>query len=349
MVRQPRAMISVGGVNVAPIDCSVSASTHKRGDTFSAKLALDAPGGLDEVFWADAAPVHVVVQATNDQRSGGWVTLFTGDVDTATIDFAGRTVAISGRDKTAKLLETKTTEKWQNRTTPEIVSDIAGRVGLTADVTVADADKVGLRYKDDHNRISDQDVLYNVLTRLAQREGCTVFVRGDRIVFKPIDQLGGGQYTINYVRPTPASYAAGTFTKLTATRNLAAAKNVKVNVKSWQQKQEKVIESEYQSNGPGGDLEYTYRAPNLTKQQADKIAKGRHDEVVGRERSLSIEAPGDVSLDPEMGVTLTGTGTSFDQDYAIGSIEHRFSQSEGYRMSVSTQNKDKKRKGRKSK
>lgn len=349
VVRQPRAVISVGGVSITPVECSVCTTTHKRGDTFNATLALDTPGGLDESYWADTAPIPVTVMATNDLRSGGWSLLFSGNVDSAEIDFVGRTVQITGRDKTAALLETKTTEKWLNRTAPEIVQDIAGRVGLTADVQVSNPDKVGLIYKDDYNRISDQDVLYNVLVRLAQREGCAVFVKKDRLVFKPADQLGGGSYTINYVRPTPQTYAIGNFTKLTASRNLAVAKNVTVNVKSWRQKQEQQIESEYKSNGPGGDLTYTYRAPNLTKQQADKIAQGRHDEVVTRERSISIDAPGDVSIDPEMLLTLTGTGTGFDQDYIISQIEHRFNEGEGYRMTVSTRNKDKKRKGHKSK
>ena len=349
VVRKPRVLISAGGASVAPLECSVTTTTHKRGDTFSAKLALDAPGGLDEHFWADTSPIPVTVTATNDAASGGFATLFVGEVDTAEIDFDQRTVHISGRDKTAKLLETKTTEKWQNHTTSEIVNDIAGRVGLSADIQVADADKVGLIFKDDYNRISDQDVLYNVLVRLAQREGNAVFVKKDRLVFKPADQLGGGSFTIQYVAPTPQSYAQGNFTTLKASRNLASAKNVKVNVKSWQHKQEKVIESEYQSSGPGGDLEYTYRAPNMTKQQADKIAKSRHDEVVGRERNLSVDAPGDVTIDPEMLLTLSGTGTGFDQDYIISQIEHRFSQHEGYRMSISTRNKDKNRKGSKSK
>jgi phage protein D len=227
------------------------------------------------------------------------------------------------------------------------VQDIAGRVGLTADVVVANPDKVGLIYKDDYNRISDQDVLFNVLTRLAQREGCMMFVSKNRLVFKPEDQLGGSTYTLTYTRPTPMSFATGNFITLKASRNLAAAKNVTVNVKSWQQKQEAQIESEYQSNGPGGDLTYTYRAPNLTKQQADKIAKGRHDEAVGRERNLSIDAPGDVNLDPEMTLALTGTGTGFDQSYVIASITHRFG--DGYRMSISTRNKDKNRKGKQTK
>lgn len=346
VVRRPRAFVN----GMAPIECEVTQTTHKRGDTFHATLALDGPGGLGESYWADSSPISVTVTATNDFLGGGMATLFVGDVDNATINFSNRTVHISGRDKTAKLLETKTTEKWQNKTTPEIVQDIAGRVGLSADVSVKNADKVGLQYKDDYNRISDQDVLYNVLTRLAQREGCVMFVKQGRLVFKPADELGGGGYTLIYTRPTPESFATGNFIKLTATRNLAVAKSVKVNVKSWQQKQEKVIESEYSSEGGGGgELNYTYRAPNVTKQQADKVAKSRHDEVVSRERTLDIEAPGDVNIDAEGGLTLTGTGTSFDQSYVIASISHRFNQHSGYTMTISTRNKDSKRQGSQSK
>lgn len=344
-VRAPRAVLTVNGIQITPVECEIRENTHHQADTFGATMALDDGSGANERFWADLNSITCTVQATNDYAAGGWVTKFDGKIDDVELDLFHRVVRVTGRDRVSDLLDTKTNEQWQNRTTAEIVTDIAGRVGLTANVVIPSADKSGLIYKDDYNRESDNDVLWNVLVHLAQREGCAVFIKpGSGVLsFLPVDQLGGSTFVVNYVAPTPFSIASGNFTALSLRRGFAVSKNVKVRVKSYALKGKKSISSEWVSNGTvKGEAAYNYRVPNLTKTQADKLAKNRLDEILRQEKGVQVDMPGDVKLDPTFMLQLAGTGTSFDQSFIISSIVHRFGEA-GYRMVVDVRNQDRNR------
>jgi phage protein D len=338
--RQPRAYLKIDGVDCIPIEVNVSMTAERNADNFGATLPLVAP--FDEQYFSDTSPIPIEVIMTNDQTVGEWVQMFTGFCDVPRINFSTRRVILTGRDKTSLLIETKTSEKWLNKTTTDIVNEIASRVGLTADISLTSPDKVGLTYKDDYNRISNQDVLFNVLTVLAEREGCAVFVRGDRLIFKPADQMNGGVITVAYQAPTKASYANGTFMNLEVSRNLSVAKNVGVSVKTWSQKQKKSLSTSWRSQGASSTkLDYTYSVPNNTKEQIDKIAKNKLAEITGQERLIDLEMPGDVNITPENRLNLTGTNTAYDQSYTISRANHHMSQS-GYRLTIAGRGPDKK-------
>lgn len=344
-VRAPRASIKVNGVDIIPIECEIRENTHHQADTMGATVSLDAPGA-DEQFWADLSSLPCTVKATNDYTSGGWVTKFDGKIDDVEIDLFNRVARVTGRDRISDLLDHKTTEQWQNRTTTEVVTDIASRVGLGAVVKLlSTADKVGLIYKDDNNLESDADTLWNVLVRLATREGCSVFIKpGTGVLsFMPVDQLGGSTFIVNYQRPTQFAVASGNFTSLRLRRGFAVSKNVKVRVKSYHLRGKKSVSTEMVSNGTvPGESVYDYRVPGLTKDQADKLAKNRLDEILRHEKGMQIDMPGDVALDPTFMLQLSGTGTSFDQSFIISSVVHRFGEA-GYRMLIDVRNQDRKR------
>lgn len=341
ILRHPRVRISTNGGSFAPKECSVHVSQHQSSDTFSACLALDLPSAS---FWLDTAPIDVKIEATNDYVTGSWVTMLTGQVDEVTADLQNRTVKISGRDKTAQMTDKKTTEKWQNRKPEEIIKDLAGRSGLGVQFGGSSKDKAGLKFKDDYNRISEYDSHWNVITRMAKHIGCIAFVKGDTLYVQPYDQSSGGVFTVRYVPPSPFSPARSNVTSFTSTRNLHLSKNVKVNHKSWRHKEGEAIESEYKSTGGGdGDLEYTFKGANLTKQQQDQLAETKLNEILSHERTASISTYGDVNLDPQMKLQIMGTGTGVDQSYIISSIEHRWDEEGGYVMDVEVRNKDSKR------
>lgn len=349
-VRAPRAVLTVNGIQITPVECEIRENTHHQADTFGATMTLDGTDA-DERFWLDLNSITCTVRATNDYAAGGWVTKFDGKIDDVDVDLFHRVVRVTGRDRVSDLLDTKTNENWLNRTTVDIVTDIAGRVGLKANVVLTSADemfgfgKSGLTYKDDYNHESDNDVLWNVLVRMAQREGCAVFIKpGSGVLsFLPVDQLGGSTFVVNYVAPTPFSIASGNFTALSLRRGFAVSKNVKVRVKSYQLKGKKSISSEMVSTGKvPGESAYDYRIPNLTKDQADKVAKNRLDEILRQEKGVQVDMPGDVTLDPSYMLQLAGTGTSFDQSYIISSVVHRFGEA-GYRMVVDVRNQDRDR------
>lgn len=363
-VRSPRASLKVNGVDIIPLECEIRENTHHQADTMGASVSLDTPGA-DEKFWADLTSLPCVIKATNDYVLGGWVTKFDGKIDDVEIDLFNRVARVTGRDRISDLLDHKTTEQWQNRSVTDVVTDIAKRVGLQAVVSLPSAAakpglvaaqnqaaglvgsaNVGLIYQKDHNLESDQSTLWDVLVKLAQQQGCSVFVKpGTGVLsFMPVDQLGGKTFTLSYQRPTAASVASGNFTSLRLRRGFAVSKNVKVRVKSFQLKGKKSVSSEYSSNGSvPGEAVYDFRTPNMTKDQADLFAKNRLDEILRYEKGMQADMPGDVTLDPTATFKISGTGTSFDQAFIISSIVHRFG-AEGYRMVVDVRNQDLNRK-----
>jgi phage protein D len=336
-------LLQTDAATFTPVECQISVSQHQSSDTFSAKIALDDPSGLDESYWLGTAPLNVTVSATNDVNSGGYVTMLTGAVDKIEVEFATRMVHISGRDKTAKLIDRKTNEKWLNKQPQDIINDLAGRVGLSVQFNGKPQDRAGLKYKDDYNRISELDSCWNIIVRLAKDLGCIAFVKGDTLNIQPWDASGGGIYNVFYQRPGQAP-AQANFIRLTCTRDLHLAKKIKVNHKSWQHKAGKAIETEFEYDGSGDDgdvLEHSYKAANLTKQQQDQLAGNHLDHIVSHERGVALDMPGDVNLDPTMMLALSGTGTAADQSYVISAIDHHWSFHSGYTMRVRVRNKSK--------
>jgi phage protein D len=347
ILRKPRCWLAVAGATIMPIECSVHLSAHQSADTFSATIALDDPSGLDEHFWADVPKIDAAVLATNDANLPGLVTLISGPCDHPEIHWDARTVHVSGRDKTAQLLDQKTNEKWQNKSAKDIITDLAGRGGLSVQFQ-GGATRAGLEFKTDRNRISNLDSAWNVIVRLARQEGCIAFVKGTTLYIQPIDAATGAVTQVFYQRPTPESYANGTFVTLTTSRDLNLAKGVKLNHRSWRHQQGDMVESEYEASGAGGTLTYRLRGANLQKDQQDTIAQARLKEIISHERKITVDLPGDVTIDPTGMIQLAGTGTGYDQAYLISDVEHHFSEA-GFRSTVSSRNKDSKRSIKKNK
>jgi len=343
ILRKPRVVLSVNGASLTPIECSVHLSAHQSADTFDATVALDDPAGLDEHFWTSAPEIAASVLATNDVAGrGGWVTLISGKVDHPAIDWERRIVEASGRDQTAGLLDLKVNEKWLNRTSRDIITDLAGRAGLGVQFS-GGSDKVGLEFKSDRNRISDLDSAWNVVVDLAREHGCIAFVKGSTLYVQPIDAATGATVAIHYQRPTPAMYASGNFITLRTSRDLNLAKDITFNHRSWRHEKGDAVESEFHARGSGtGRLSYRMRAANLQKDQQDLIAKSRLKQIISHERKMSVEIPGDISIDPRSMIALSGTGTNCDQTYLISDVTHQFS-SEGFRTTINVRNSDSKR------
>jgi phage protein D len=335
--RQPRCTVN----GIIPIECSVHASQHQTADTFAAVIALDDPANPGPAYWADTAPIQVTVMATNDVASGSMTLMFQGNVDKVSIDWDRRTVHISGRDNTSQLIESKTNEKWINKQPNDIITDLAGRAGLSVQFSGTASDRAGLKYKDDYNRISELDSYWNVIVRLAKEMSCIAYVKGTQLFIQPWDFSGGGDFAVTYVPPTASSAAQGNVLKLTTERDLVLAQTVTVEHNTWQQKEGKAVSSVWTVPGTAGVLKHGLKAANLTKRQQDAVAKGRADEITSHERTVTIVTYGDVTLQAGMMVTLSGTGTGFDMSYVISDIEHHWSWGQGYIMTVNVRNKSK--------
>lgn len=342
-LRQPRAFVSVAGADLSPIECSVDVSLHQSADTFYAQLPLDNDAGLDEIFWADTAEIPVTINATNDQSIGGMTALLVGETEKPLIDFARRLVHIRGRDLTGKLTDLKTSEKWLNLSNKDIISQLAGRVGLTVNFA-GDTDQSGLQFDQDYNEISDLDACWNVIVACAKRLGCIAFIKGTVLYIQPLDQQPQSFFKVVYQRPTAQQIAFGNFVSLQCARHLHLAKDASIRMQSLQHKQGKVVTSKFESKGKtktGGASLYEFRGANLTKEQQDRIAKNHLKQTLSHERTVHLtNHPGDVTINPAtMGLSLSGTGTAFDQDYIISTVAHRFSL-KGYTMDIGAHGQD---------
>jgi len=334
--RQPRCTVN----GYIPVECSIHTSQHQTADTFAATFALDDPATPGAAWWANTAPINVTIMATNDAATGSMTQMFQGGVDKVDINWNKRLVEISGRDNTSEMLEAKTNEKWLNKQPQDIITDLAGRVGMTVQFSGTPPDRAGLRYNQDYNRISELDSYWNVIVRLAREMSCIAYVKGTVLYIQPWDYIGGGDFAITYVPPSATGAALGNVIKLATARDLVVAQDVEVTHQSWQQKQGQAIESKWYSAGTGGLFSHRLKAANLTKQQQDAVAAGRLEEITSHERTLTFVTYGDVTLQPGMSVTLSGTGTAFDMTYVISDIEHNWSWAQGYLMTVNVRNKD---------
>lgn len=342
-VNRPRAYISIDGQQVIPIEASVEVSLHQSADTFYAKFPLDNAAGLDEVYFADTAPLPVTILATNDYTVGGLTTMIVGQADKPLIDFAQRTVSIRGRDLTGSLTDLKTNERFLNQSNQQVITQLAGRVGLTVNFQ-GTTDQAGLQFDQDFNEISDLDSCWNVIVAAAKRLGCIAFIKGTVLFIQPLDQDPSTFFTVRYQRPTPSQIQSGNFVGLTCSRNLNLSKDASITVQSWQHKAGKTVTSKFNSKGKttgSGKLLYEFRGANLNKEQQDRIAKSHLKETLSHEREVQLSSlPGNVDVNPAtMGLKLQGTGTAFDQDYIMSTVSHHWS-TKGYLMDIGAHSQD---------
>ena len=75
---------------------------------------------------------------------------------------------------------------------------------------------------------------------------------------------------------------------------------------------------------------YVYIVPNLTPDEALKLAQRRLAEPTRHEPVVVAEMPGELSLGPRQQILLQGTGTEFDRTYWLDAVVRRFTHSGGF-------------------
>ena len=335
--RQPRCRVTVNGVVLGGVaEVEVTSASHFTADGYRVVAALGGTGVFDEAYWAASEDDEVTILAGVD---GLLLPLMTGQVDEAEYDVVGRTVTLTGRDLSARFLDHKTSEKFQNLTASEIAQQLALRRGLDSDVT-ATKDKAGKYYQIDHVTLSNEQTEWDLLCYLAEREGFDVWVAGTTLFFQP-PPAGQTPYVLLWSdRPNYASNC----TALSLTRSQTLAKDVIVKVKSWNQAQEEaftvtVKTAKAKTREKGGEAQvYSYTVPNLSRAQAQKYAERTAAQITKHERTLSASLPGDSLLTTRRTVQLVGTGTDWDQVYFPETVTRRLSLAEGYTMELRAKN-----------
>ncbi|MFI4985826.1 MAG: hypothetical protein ACHQF3_00120 [Alphaproteobacteria bacterium] len=234
-------------------------------------------------------------------------------------------------------MESQTVDRYEGRTSSQIVSDIIDRYNLNA---VIDETKgaVGNTYSGKTVFVNRGMSDWDAMTQLARIEGYDLFVEGNDLYFqKPIDDEQS-VFTVTYSPPTPKQRASGDFVRMLCLHDLTVAGDITSSVRSWNTQKGKDVNATVTStsaNQGARPLEYLDEQPNLTQEQAQQLAQQHADEIAAHECRIKVtDLPLDDSLTARAVLRLAGTGTALDQDYEIESIERSWSFEHGGKMSI---------------
>ncbi len=353
-VRTPLLRVLNGGQPVpGAISASIESANHYQADTFTTTFALYADPAYGASWWGTQVPllldVQVALALPNEPIS--WTSLIIGEVDHVSIHPATGLVDVSGRDLTARLIEAKTQETFKNQTSSQIATTLAGRHALTPVVT-ATKTLVGRYYEVDHDHTTNNEfgrttTEWDLLTYLAHIEDFDCFVHGTSLYFQPRVLPTAPAYLLKWTPPADDALMQSNAIDLRLERSLTLAKDIKVIVKSWSSKQGRSFEKSATGLGtkkskaiPGGTStqQYVLIRPNLTEDQALKLAQSTLAELTKHERIIHWHSPADLILTPRQMVQLQGTQSDFDQVYYIDTISRHIDFDGGFPMDVTAKN-----------
>jgi phage protein D len=330
--RSPRLrLVANGAVVPGVVQAEVVSNGYYSADRFRAAIAVGERGAAP---WAAAEQIDVTLAVSLDGRT--FVPLVAGIVDTVAIDPVANTVSLSGRDRTALLIEARTEETFLNQTASEIATRLAERHGLRADV-VATTTLVGRTAAGQHDRLSlgrhgYARTEWDLLVGLAGQEGFDVWVAGDTLHFRPQATRPAAAAVL---RPVAVGGQRANVTSLRLQRALTLAADIAVTVKSWDSAGKTAISQTARAQRQHGDKrgqaqKYVYIVPNLAPADALRLAQRKLAELSRHERVITAEMPGELDLAPRMMLRLEGTFTDFDQDYWIDEVERHIDIRQGF-------------------
>ena len=346
-VRKPRLGATANGKRIDHLLLSgtVTNNSYYQADTFRFTVALEESGEFTPSFWADDGKIEMEIFAGFGTSIQPNKSLILGRVDGIDIDLMDRTVSVNGRDYTADLIESKTTEKYPNQTASEIVSSVASKHGLNPVVTPTSV-LVGKYYKGEHARLTDQTTEWTLLTYLAEQEGMEVYVQGRDLVFEPPKSAtAASKWTVKYEPSRDGRPPRSSVERFEMRLDKGLNRDISVKVISWNQKSKRAFEATSQtrlmkSTGVGGlpRTPYVFRIPGLTKEQALREAEKRLREITRHLRQIDLRMPGHPDINPRSILVVQGTGTTFDDSYRIDEITREIDQNNGFIMSLKSRN-----------
>jgi hypothetical protein len=314
-VELPTLQITVGDMPVrGAVSVRIEQAAFFRAGRFAVSLAMGAPP-----LWgiADYARLSLQTLTISVATSGfGFLTLITGQIDNVVIDCAAQRATLSGRDLSARLIDTETAESFLNQTASDVAITIAGRHGLVADVVPTTA-VIGQYYELDHarsalithSRIGNE---WDLLVWLAQAENYFVSVSGINLYFGPMPVI------------SPVAIDVGDC--LDVSIDIALALPNCAAVKSWNSRDKMAVT---QVAGTGSSVT-TLVKPNLSSAQALDLATSHLAALAQHVTILDLKLPGELNLAPGGMIYLTGTGSALDQVYVIEEIVREIDVSHGF-------------------
>jgi phage protein D len=320
--RQALPIVLVGGQAVAGIIAAeIQSNSFFAADRFTVRAALSP---ANAACWA-GVPLAVEIRiGLNGQAQS----LITGNADSVSIDPIRGEIEIAGRDLASLFVGAQIDESFENQTSGEVATALAGRQGLIPSVTPTQT-LIGRYYQNgrtrtaltQHARATTQ---WDLLCWLAQLENYDVWVSGQTLHFQPVQQSA------------PAiSISPQDCMSLRLHHALDIAAGVTVTVKSWDcVSQSAIVQSATSIGAAGQGMTRTVVRPNLSSNEAQMLAARLAGQMADHERRVDIDMPGDLATLPRMTMALTGTGTDFDGPYMIRSVERRISFQHGFTQAI---------------
>jgi hypothetical protein len=329
--RSPRGIVKINNIQVPFVTVEVDQTNFYMASTFRMSIPIGTlPKELNLSYFSSTPAILVEIYAGFPSNpltvnEGELTKLLVAQVDDVKIPMPLTVIQLSGRDLTAKFIDNKTTEKFQNHTSSQIVKILAARRGMTADVTDTHT-IVGKYYQIDHVSLSDETTEWDLLTFLAKEEGFNVYVEDQTLHFHPLPKETDKPYVLKYSIDQLGRHTSNVISG-DLSRNLTIAKDVIVKVRSWNMKRKKgftvTVKATHNKNTvlagaaqPIGDAQvFTYRFANLSKQQALDKAQKLLKKISSHEMNLSANlAPDNILSNRNITRTLTPGGYTMSLD-----------------------------------
>lgn len=341
-------MVQIWGVDVPWVEWTVTNNSHFTADRFDVLLPVSKlPAQFPLDWWVSTDKAECEIKAGLEDSYGVvfYTSLIVGVVDDIDYDPNARTIRLTGRDYSSAFLDNKTFEQFRNQTASQIAQTLAARRGLSC-VAQATTTLAGTYYEIDHVGLTTGQTEWDLLTWLAQKEQFDVWVVGRTLYFQPPIEDTALPYLVQYRGPSSGAVASGTSMRPKFKRSMTLAKDIIVNVRSWNQKQETAFTVTAKAIGahktnrssPNGDAQiYEITKPNLSKAEAQDLANKRLAELTRHEFVYNDELPGDLTLTTRQIIKTSGFGL-WDALYYVDQVERRFNLNDGFKMTFRAKN-----------
>ena len=320
--REPDVAVLANGVDLGGVvDLEVSSNSFFASDRYRLSLAMSVSGY--NVWSSPSVDLDISIGL-----SGAWLDVISGPVDRVEVDVARQLIQVEGRDLSARFIEARTQESFDNRTSSEIATTLALRRGLIPAVSPTST-LAGRDYGGDHSNItldqySGTTTEWDVLVKLAELEGFDVWTRGRTLNFQ---SSSAGTDTV-LIRPSDCM-------SLHLEKVFSLTGGLRVTVKSWDSRGQIAISQVVSTAGAtDSSRQYVLVQPNLTSLAAERLAQRLLADMAQNGRQISFQLPGDTSLLPRQTVLLAGTETDFDGIYVVTSVERHLSFERGYTQTI---------------
>jgi len=344
----PRAKIVINGQTFIPDTVNFTASGYFHGDKLDTHLPMFSTS-IGTPFWTGlgyGAPIQVF---GGDASSGTTVwestPFFDGLLNEIDLDFDTGKASLTCVDRVQLLQQLKLYQTFPNQTGAEIISNIAGQVGMTAQVT-GDTHLAGILYSKDHIKLQHGDLSkvttgWDLISYIARETGNVAFVKGTVVYVQPlvIDPTNG--FTVIYKEPTTVGQVT-TWTvqsnvwKLHLKHSLLVSKDITVQVNYFHSKKGvagKATAGPVRSKSNMNQSNFIY-APyaNINADQAQAKANSIYRELTLHEWTLDFETAMDFSVLPYQTVAIPGLLVG--QMFYINELTFHIDQTAGGTMSL---------------